>query len=188
MSLLSSPSTVRSESDTFYEKILLTLSSIRTPEAVKWLHYYVDFTNAQLVKPFVRDAFVVALVERDFPRLWEWIRNWDFDTDLKYPHLVQGIDPEDEAENLEEMSQERERLLIVLLDLVFKRAYMAANFQVMHKTPYSHKSLQLKHQDSHWRIWRLRPLTSSKSKFLLRISWTPLRTCPLLLSTFSMIF
>ena len=132
MSLLSSPSTVRSESDDFYEKVLLTLSSIRTPEALKWLHYYVDFTNAQLVTPIARDAFVVALVERDFSRLWEWIRNWDFDTDpgelLQFPHLAQGFTPEDNAEKLEAMACERERLLIVLLDLVFKRAYRTSLF------------------------------------------------------------
>ena len=134
MSLLSSPCTVRSPSDRFYETVLSTLSSIRTPEALKWIQYYVDSTNAQLVTPTVRDAFVVALAERDFARLWVWIREWDVDTDLRvlprnYPHLAQVFEPEDEAEHLEDMSQERERLLIVLLDLIFKRAYEGFAFR-----------------------------------------------------------
>jgi hypothetical protein len=125
MSLLSSPCTVREDDDPFFEKVLLTLSDMRTPESLRWLQYYVDFTKPTLSSPSMRNAFIAALADREFSRAWEWIRNWDFQSDLKIQiseaAVAEGVHYEEDAEDLEAMSAERERLLVVLLDRVFKR-------------------------------------------------------------------
>ena len=119
--------------DPYAQEIILTLSSENTNSASVWLKRYVDFVKPTLSAAILRDAYVQALVEQDFARAWEWVRNWEFENDLESQRAErsgfeeQPLDLEDvteqgaEAARLSRITGERERLLVVILDKMMKR-------------------------------------------------------------------
>lgn len=121
--------------DPYAQEIILTLSSVNTNSASVWLKRYVDFVKPTLSSTILRDAYVQALVEQDFARAWEWVRNWEFENDLESQRAErsgfeeQPLDLEDgteqgaEAARLSRITGERERLLVVILDKMMKRKY-----------------------------------------------------------------
>jgi hypothetical protein len=119
--------------DPYAQEIILTLSSVNTNSASVWLKRYVDFVKPTLSAAILRDAYVEALVEQDFARAWEWVRNWEFENDLESQRAErsgfeeQNLDLEDgtgqgaQAARLSRITGERERLLVVILDKMMKR-------------------------------------------------------------------
>jgi hypothetical protein len=119
--------------DPYAQEIVLTLSSVNTNVASVWLKRYVDFVKPTLSAAILRDAYVEALVEQDFARAWEWVRNWEFENDLESQRAErsgfeeQNLDLEDgtgqgaQAARLSRITGERERLLVVILDKMMKR-------------------------------------------------------------------
>ena len=119
--------------DPYAQEIILTLSSVNANLASVWLKRYVDFVKPTLSAAILRDAYVEALVEQDFARAWEWVRNWEFENDLESQRAErsgfeeQNLDLEDgteqgaETARLSRITGERERLLVVILDKMMKR-------------------------------------------------------------------
>jgi hypothetical protein len=102
------------------EPVIYALSKSTLASTSTLLTRYVRFTQPKLWNTTLRDAYIGALVDVDFPAAWQYVRNWDFQADLLLEIESEEIELE-ESQRLELTAQERERLLVVLLDRILKR-------------------------------------------------------------------